>query len=316
MITADKIRVPNEKQSLNLSIGIMIFLTVILLGLSIGLLIIPLLLSVLYVKATQGQFLGNSVKVTENQFPEIYDMVSLASNNLSMVAPDVFIKQSPELNAFALGILGKKSVVLHSALVETMSSAELASIIGHEFTHIKCEHTTWSVIAGLHNSIPIPIVSNLLGFIFNQWSRKAEYTSDRGGLIVCQNLNASVSAMAKLAVGKELFKRLDLDILKQQKKQISQDEISKLSESLQTHPYTINRIQEIINFSNSSSYESLISNIDGYRTELNDEINSDEGNNFDSPPMTYDSFCIECGENMPSEYLICLNCGAIKNEES
>ena len=122
--------------------------------------------------------------------------------------------------------------------------------------------------------------------------------------------------MAKLAVGKELFKRLDLDILKQQKKQISQDEISKLSESLQTHPYTINRIQEIINFSNSSSYESLISNIDGYRTELNDEINSDEGNNFDSPPMTYDSFCIECGENMPSEYLICLNCGSIKNEES
>ena len=34
--------------------------------------------------------------------------------------------------------------------------------------------------------------------------------------------------MAKLAVGKELFKQLDMDILKEQKKQISKNDISRL----------------------------------------------------------------------------------------
>jgi hypothetical protein len=36
--------------------------------------------------------------------------------------PDVFLTQSPEINAFATGFLGrKKTVVLHSALVEAMT---------------------------------------------------------------------------------------------------------------------------------------------------------------------------------------------------
>ena len=81
MITPDKIRVPNEKESLSLAIGIMIVLFVFIMGISIGVFIIPLFLAVLYVKSMQGRLLGNSVKVTENQFPEIYDIVCLASKN-------------------------------------------------------------------------------------------------------------------------------------------------------------------------------------------------------------------------------------------
>ncbi len=315
MVTADNIRVGNEKSSLNISVSIMVFISIALIGINIGFLIIPLILSIFYVKITQGQFLGNAVKVTQNQFPEIYEMIDLASQNLSMLSPDVFIKQSPELNAFALGIFGKKSVVLHSALVETMTPSELASIIGHEFTHIKCDHTTWSVVAGLHNSIPIPIISNLLSFVFNNWSRKAEYTSDRGGLVVCQNVNASVTAMAKLAVGKELFKQLDLDILKEQKYQISKDEISKISETLQTHPYLVNRIQAIIHFSNSGKYESLISNTGGFESMTNQDNHYENLDIYESLPAKDESFCIECGENMSSQDLICLNCGSIKNED-
>ena len=315
MITPDKIRVPNEKESLSLAIGIMIVLFVFIMGISIGVFIIPLFLAVLYVKSMQGRLLGNSVKVTENQFPEIYDIISLASKNLSMPTPEVFIHQSPVLQAFAMGIWGRKSVVLHSALVETMNYSELASIIGHEFTHIKCGHTSWGILANLHSSIPIPIISDILSFIFNKWSRKAEYTCDRGGLIVNQNSNASVYAIAKLAVGKELFEKLDLDELKEQQVQISQDDLSRLTELLQTHPYLINRIQEIIRYSRSSEYMNLTSDIEGYDSVIYEDADSNK-----TEPGFYQEkqqdFCFECGENLATDDLICLNCGAIRNTEN
>ena len=316
MITPDKIRVPNEKESLSLAIGIMIVLFVFIMGISIGVFIIPLFLAVLYVKSMQGRLLGNSVKVTENQFPEIYDIICHASKNLSMPIPDVFIRQSPVLQAYALGIWGRKSVVLHSALVETMNYSELASIIGHEFTHIKCEHTSWGILANLHSSIPIPIISDILSFIFNKWSRKAEYTCDRGGLIVIQNANASVYAIAKLAVGKELFEKLDLDVLKEQQVQISHDDLSRLTELLQTHPYLINRIQEIIRYSRSSEYMNLTSDIEGY----DPVIYENTGSTNDTEPGFYQEeqqdFCFECGENLATGDLICLNCGAIRNTDN
>ena len=315
MISADQIRVPREKESLYISLTITFILFVLIMGISIGTFLIPFFIAVFYVKTMQGRLLGNSVKVTENQFPEIYDLITLASKNLSMSSPDVFIRQDPVLQAYALGIWGGKTVVLHSALVESMNSDELASIIGHEFTHIKCEHTSWGILANLHSSIPIPIISDILGFVFNSWSRKAEYTCDKGGLIVTQSVNASVSAIAKLAVGKELFERLDLDILKQQQVQISRNDISRLSELLQTHPYLINRIQQIIRYSNSKEYLNLTSNIQVrdpviYPYNLSNDISSV------SESEEVINFCTDCGADMPKEHLICLSCGAIRNQNN
>ena len=88
-----------------------------------------------------------------------------------------------------------------------------------------------------------------------------------------------------------------------------------ISESLQTHPYLVNRIQEIIYFSNSGKYESLISNTGGFQSMASQDDHYEDHDNFDSLPANDESFCIECGENMSSQDLICLNCGAIKNED-
>jgi Zn-dependent protease with chaperone function len=252
-------RVSGEQAILVGSVIVAILLTLSLLRFNIFLFGGALLGIAILVKVQQSQYLGRAVKVQPYQFPEIHQAAQTAANRLAMTMPDVFLVQSPEINAFALGFLGrKKTVVLHSALVEAMSWDELVYVLGHEFAHIKCNHTSFSVLTNtVENIVRIPILSQVMGLIFLFWSRKCEYTCDRGGLLANQNLEASVTALAKLAVGKDLFHKMDLAALLQQKSEIERDGLSKLSEVFETHPYTIYRIHALQRFYDSVAYHRI-----------------------------------------------------------
>jgi len=217
-IIAKDFRLPYELAILFGSLSFMMLFIVIVLNQKPIILMVFILMSALWIKIRQKQLLGNSVKVSEKNNPEVYQAAIAAAKKLSMELPDVFVKYDEYMNAFAIGFLGKKSVVLHSKLVESMDLDELISVLGHEFSHIKCRHTSWLVITNSANTLSIPIVSNILEIVFQFWSRSAEYTSDRGGLIACGKLNTSISALLKLATGKKLAEKVDIsEFLKQVK---------------------------------------------------------------------------------------------------
>ena len=140
--------------SIVISVIILLFFSAITLG--IFLIIVAIL--AMWVKIRQGQLLGHCVKVSRDQLPEVYKAAEMVAERLSMKVQDIFIKQDPVINAYVLGFFGRKSVVLHSATVESMNEDELISIIGHEFSHIKCGHTTWIVITGSVETMRIPII--------------------------------------------------------------------------------------------------------------------------------------------------------------
>jgi len=257
IVHADDFRVKGEKTILYCSLALLWFILFSLMRLSFKAIFILLGLAVIWVKIKQGQLLGQSVKVTEEQLTDIYEISQRAAERLSMPMPDVFVTQHPVINAYALGFLGRKSIVLHSATIEAMSPSELRAIIGHEFSHIKCQHTHWLVFTHLKNMIRIPIVSEFIGFLFLYWSRKAEYTCDRGGLIACGDLHASISALAKVAVGKDLFNRMNMDAFFKQRDSLNEDDIAKLSERLSTHPYIVNRIYALQQFAQSDYYRAV-----------------------------------------------------------
>jgi Zn-dependent protease with chaperone function len=261
-ISVDDFRIQGEKVMLYGSLCVTLVVLLFLLGVSLPVILVMVAISIGYVKIRQGSLLGGGIKVSESQFPEIYNLAKIAAERLCMTIPDVFLIQSPVINAYALGFLGKKSVMLHTATVESMEQDELLSIIGHELTHIKAHHTNWLVITGSANeSITIPIVSQVLSFVFLFWSRKAEYTCDRGGLIACRNLQASINSLAKLAIGKEMFNKLSMEDLLAQKRHIEEDEISKFAEKFQGHPYLINRMHALQKFATSDSYQNLLKTV-------------------------------------------------------
>ena len=253
-VQANDLRVPGETLALCLGLGLMGFVLLVLLRVTFGLILILVVLAILWLKLRQGQLLGQAVKVSEQQLPDVHAVACQAAEHLSMPMPDVFVVQNPVINAYALGFWGRKSVVLNSATVEAMTANELCSIIGHEFTHIKCRHTHWLVFTTLKDTVRVPIIADMLGFVLLNWSRKAEYTCDRGGLIANMDLDACITALAKVAVGKALFNKMDLNAFFAQRTNLSADDIARLGELLSTHPYIINRFHALRIFAEAQEW--------------------------------------------------------------
>ncbi|MFZ5824862.1 MAG: M48 family metallopeptidase, partial [Bacillota bacterium] len=126
---------------------------------------------------------GSMVQISPVQFPHLYRMSVEAAHNLDMELPAIFVKQSPIVNAYATGLFGQRTVVLHSALLEQLSNEEVKAVIAHEFGHIKLNHI-------LYNILQQVAVSGFLGnliFMPIRWlffiaSRAKEYSADQASL--------------------------------------------------------------------------------------------------------------------------------------
>lgn len=207
----------------------------------LGLVIVGLI----YIKLIQAQQLGNSIRVHENQFPEIFKIFQKHASNLEIEKANLYIKQDPYLNAYTLGF-GTCTVILNSALVEQLNLKELSFVISHELGHFKSGHTK---ITSLIN--PLGQGNIFSNFVFGFWGRKAEYTCDRCGIILTKDIDSAISAVIKLSLGGELFKKFNVDgYIPQLKK--SESNLVKSSELLIDHPTITNRIKAIINYWNNN----------------------------------------------------------------
>lgn len=257
-IKADFYRLKNEKIVLYTTTGVLAFIMFILLGISAWLFIVLILVSIISVKFQQGKLLGQCFKISKKIRPDIYGLAEVAAKRLDMdEIPDIFVKQDPFINAYAIGFIGKKSIVINSGTIDGLNNDELTAIFGHELSHIKCGHTSWLVVTNSAEGIKIPIISQCMGLLFLKWSRIAEFTCDRGALIGSNNLEASLSALCKVAMGSNIFEDMLVDVFGEQKKQIEDDLISKIAQIFETHPYVFNRLNAIKDFSESRIYREI-----------------------------------------------------------
>ncbi len=207
---------------------------------------------VVYVLYQQGVIKGSAVAVSPRNFGEVDVLAERAAGRLGIVKPNLFIQHSHELNAYAMGFLGSSCVVLNSGTVQASRNAplELQFVIGHEFTHIKCSHVLWQTIAAQNPILGrIPVLSVVLPLFFRWWSRQSEYTADRGGFIACRDLAASQRALARLAIGPELFDRLNLEEFI---RQASDGDVSmRVGELLSGHPLLAKRLLALSKFAQS-----------------------------------------------------------------
>ena len=163
-----------------------------------------------YVPAMKQQLHLDSLKVSPSQFPDIYEHTVDCARTLGIGIPTVFVKPEPAvINASTLAIEDDAPlIILNSALVERFSSSELKSVLGHECGHIHNNHGIYNTAAQLildafQVGIPgvnqiLQLVSTPLRWAFNTWSRAAEITCDRAGIICAGNVEDTMRIMAKL----------------------------------------------------------------------------------------------------------------------
>jgi Zn-dependent protease with chaperone function len=207
------------------------------------------------------QLLGSAVKVSERQMPRIHGIVKQAADTLQIRMPQVFLVNSPVYNAGTLGTNEDSFIMVHSSLVDSYTDEELLTVIGHECGHIHNSHVAY--LTALHYlthmaGMFLPWMLQPALVALRAWSRRAEITCDRAGMLVAKNQVASERAITKLAVGsKKLYEEFNLDAFLEQHEEGNQG-IGKYMEVFATHPWLPKRVLAMRTFGESQLYQKAI----------------------------------------------------------
>lgn len=214
-----------------------------------------------------------SLAVNPRQYPDIYALGEECARRLGIGIPQIYLSPIDEPNAFTMaGDDVSPSIVLTRGIIELLEPPELLFVIGHECGHIHNLHGVYNTAIELLVNptarlalqkllaigMPLNVVrvaasafqGSLRLFLLN-WSRCAEITSDRAGLICCGKREIAERALLKFVVGKgKLLEQLNIEAYLQQVREgVSLAGI--WLELQQTHPLIPRRIEALRVFSDT-----------------------------------------------------------------
>jgi hypothetical protein len=206
----------------------------------------------------KNQLLGNAVRVSDRQFPRINSLVRVCADSLQIAMPQVFIVSSPVLNAYTLGTNDDSFIVVHSALVDHYSDEELLTVIGHECGHIHNSHVVYLTALNLLTQMAGLFVRWAVEpaiIALRAWSRRAEITCDRAGMLCAKNDAVAGRALAKLALGSQkLYEEFQLDAFLEQY-QDGKEGVGRYMEVFASHPWLPKRVLAMRVFAESAIFK-------------------------------------------------------------
>ncbi|TRZ37248.1 hypothetical protein CEQ21_17470 [Niallia circulans] len=201
---------------------------------------------------SMGGIRRNGVRLSENQFPELYaQAIGIAKDLELSKLPDIYILESEGiLNAFATKFVRRNMVVLYSSIFEMVDKGaekEVMFILAHEFTHLKRKHVHFGFF--LLPALYIP-------FLGNAYMRACEYTCDRTAAYYVQSFDAAKNALTMLGIGTTLYKKVNKEAYMEQLEKESGFFVW-FNEKLSTHPHLPKRIYAIESFYNAEEVRPL-----------------------------------------------------------
>ncbi len=231
-------------------------------------------------KSIRLSFKANAVRVTENQYPWIHERLLRVCHTFDLEEPpELYISQTPLVNAGAVG-LDKPFIVLNSSTIEILDHDQVESVIGHEVGHIMSGHAVYRTMLFILLRFALtryplagvavrPVLYGLL-----EWSRKAELSCDRAGLLATQDPDVVMGALMRIAGGSR-GETLELDEFIAQSDEYRGDGdildgVYKLLAALgATHPFAVVRVAELRDWIDSGDYDRILAG--DYRTATDDE---------------------------------------------
>jgi Zn-dependent protease with chaperone function len=178
---------------------------------TLGIVLIYVLFGFIFYLFVQSAFIsyirGTAVKVSKNQFPELYAMYEECCAKLGIQEePELYILSADGLlNALATKFLGTKYVVLFSNIIDALEENPNAVkfYIGHELGHIKRNHLRWG---------PFLFPASILPLVGAAHARAQEYTCDLHGYKCCEaSPKDALNAIAVLAAGEKKWRTINTE---------------------------------------------------------------------------------------------------------
>ncbi|WP_374246336.1 M48 family metallopeptidase [Gordonia sp. ABSL49_1] len=242
--------------------------------------VLKVLSSLLRERQHRLMYLATSARANDKQFADLDRLMDESVRVLdSPVKPELFVTQSPVVNAFCIG-MDRPFIVITSAMYELMDHDEMRFVVGHELGHALSGHAVYRTmlmhltrLAASIGFIPLggwalrALVAALM-----EWQRKSELSGDRAGLLCCQDLDTALRVELKLAGGKHLD-QMDTQAFVAQAKEYERtgdlrDGVLKLLNlELMSHPFSVLRAAELTRWVDRGGYGRILSGTYPFRDD-------------------------------------------------
>ena len=219
-------------------------------------------------RSLRFHFLANGVRVDGRQFARLNGVYEECCAILDLPKrPDLFVTQTPFVNAGAVGI-DDPFIVLNSGVLQLLSEDEQRFVLGHELAHVLSGHALYRHMLFVLLNFVLPLLQSLpfAGLALRgvlagllEWNRKSELSCDRAGLLCLQDPERAFRVHMKMAGGGEAD-QMNVEAFVEQARAYEvegdiRDSVIKLLAALRTtHPYPVVRLAELKRWVDSGEY--------------------------------------------------------------
>lgn len=203
----------------------------------------------------------NGLLVGPDQFCDVYEIGCDCARRLGIGIPNIYIKNNQSINACTIATDDVEPVIIvNSGLYERFTLDELRFVIGHECGHIHNQHTIYNMLGVILLQVGLGTLSGMIStqllslltlssqVALNAWSRAAEVTCDRAGMICSSSVEDAYRVNAKFTYGAALGEHsVNIEALKQQFEE-TRGGIARFDELFYDHPIAARRIAAAMEF--------------------------------------------------------------------
>lgn len=156
-----------------------------------------------YEKILRASLLAKAVRAGDGSFALLDEMLREACAALEVQPPELFVTGEDCPRATVAGC-GAAVLAVSRGMLELLDEAEMFCLLAHQVSHLHCGHLPYLTLrdflrksTDVLGMLGLPLSGPRLAL--EEWGRRAEFSCDRGMLLLSASADAPFSLLAKLA---------------------------------------------------------------------------------------------------------------------
>jgi Zn-dependent protease with chaperone function len=206
------------------------------------------------------ELLGTAVKVSDQQYPRVFEAAKTAGAALRVRVPVIFAAPTSSIKVKVLGTEDAPHLIVNLDLAEKLDDTELVAAIAHELAHIQNGHILYTTALHYLNTSAAFFVRWVVQpaiMTLQAWSRRAEVTCDRASLLAVRDVDKTLLSLVRLELGLDKGSAFNAEEYLRALPDVKKG-LGRFAEGFRSHPYVPKRVQCLRLFANSALYAHVV----------------------------------------------------------
>ncbi len=205
------------------------------------------------------ELLGTAVKVSDQQYPRVWEAAKRAGAALNVRVPVIFASPSSSIKVKVLGTEDSPHLIVNLELAEKLDDTELLAAIAHELGHVQNGHILYATALHYLNTSAAFFVRWVIQpaiMTLQAWSRRADITCDRAALLAVRDPDKTMQALVRLELGLDKGSAFNAEDYLKSLPDVKKG-LGRFAEVFRSHPYVPKRVQALKLFAGSALYAQI-----------------------------------------------------------